>query len=173
MAWPWQLADIPELPEQKMAAEHDEVPLNAIRVFVTIAREGSVTRAASTLGTTQSSVSRYLAVLQDYFGTDLVERRGRGSELTEFGRLFANTVAESLDTVCFTAKRMRRRNRADTNRIVVRTSLSTFAYCFLIPNLQAFSAEMGGRYRGRDQFIVSADLLRQFRHPYHSRSFRR
>ncbi|MVT54741.1 LysR family transcriptional regulator [Bradyrhizobium yuanmingense] len=127
-----------------MAAEHNEVPLNAIRVFVTIAREGSVTRAASTLGTTQSSVSRYLAVLQDYFGTDLVQRRGRRSELTEFGRLFANAVAEPLDTVCFTAKRMRRRNRADANRIVVHTSLSTFAYSFLIPNLQAFSAEMGG-----------------------------
>lgn len=133
-----------ELPEQKMAAEHDEVPLNAIRVFVTIAREGSVTRAASTLGTTQSSVSRYLSVLQDYFGTDLVQRRGRRSELTEFGRLFANAVAEPLDTVCFTAKRMRRRNRTDANRIVVHTSLSTFAYSFLIPNLQAFSAEMGG-----------------------------
>lgn len=124
-----------------MAAEHNEVPLNAIRVFVTIAREGSVTRAASTLGTTQSSVSRYLAVLQDYFGTDLVQRRGRRSELTEFGRLFANAVAEPLDTVCFTAKRMR---RTDANRIVVHTSLSTFAYSFLIPNLQAFSAEMGG-----------------------------
>lgn len=133
-----------KLPEQKMAAEHNEVPLNAIRVFVTIAREGSVTRAASTLGTTQSSVSRYLAVLQDYFGTDLVQRRGRRSELTEFGRLFANAVAEPLDTVCFTAKRMRRRNRTDANRIVVHTSLSTFAYSFLIPNLQAFSAEMGG-----------------------------
>ncbi|SPP98049.1 LysR family transcriptional regulator [Bradyrhizobium vignae] len=127
-----------------MPAEHDDVPLNAIRVFVTIAREGSVTRAARTLGTTQSSVSRYLSVLQDYFGTDLVERKGRRSELTEFGRLFVNTVAEPLDTVCFTAKRMRRRNRADANRIVVRTSLSTFAYSFLIPNLQAFSAEMGG-----------------------------
>ncbi|WP_346770969.1 LysR family transcriptional regulator [Bradyrhizobium sp. 49] len=48
-----------------------------------IAREGSATRAASTLGTTQSWVSRYLAVLQDYFGTDLVQRRGRRSELTE------------------------------------------------------------------------------------------
>lgn len=133
-----------ELPEQTMAAENDDVPLNAIRVFVTIAREGSVTRAASTLGMTQSSVSRYLAVLQDYFGTDLVQRRGRRSELTEFGRLFANAVAEPLDTVCFTAKRMRRRTRTDANRIVVRTSLSTFAYSFLIPNLQAFSAEMGG-----------------------------
>ncbi|MDA9523404.1 LysR family transcriptional regulator [Bradyrhizobium sp. CCBAU 11434] len=127
-----------------MPAEHDDVPLNAIRVFVTIAREGSVTRAARTLGTTQSSVSRYLSVLQDYFGTNLVERKGRRSELTEFGRLFVNTVAEPLDTVCFTAKRMRRRNRPDANRIVVRTSLSTFAYSFLIPNLQAFSAEMGG-----------------------------
>ncbi|WP_084674950.1 LysR family transcriptional regulator [Bradyrhizobium sp. WSM2793] len=127
-----------------MAAEHDDVPLNAIRAFVTIAREGSVTRAASTLGTTQSSVSRYLAVLQVYFGTDLVQRRARRSELTEFGRLFANAVAEPLDTVCFTAKRMRRRSRMHANRIVVRTSLSTIAYSFLIPNLQAFSAEMGG-----------------------------
>lgn len=127
-----------------MATEDDEVPLNAIRVFVTIAREGSVTRAAHALGTTQSSVSRYLAVLQDYLGTNLVERRGRRSELTEFGRLFVNAVAEPLDTVCFTATRMRRRNRPSANRIVIRTSLSTFAYSFLIPNLQAFSAEMGG-----------------------------
>lgn len=127
-----------------MDTETDEVPLNAIRVFVTIAREGSVTHAASALRMTQSSVSRYLAVLQEYLGSDLMQRRGRRSELTEFGRLFANTVAEPLDTVCFTAKRMRRRNRRDTNRIVVRTSLSTFAYAFLIPNLQAFSNEMGG-----------------------------
>ncbi|WP_342710026.1 LysR family transcriptional regulator [Bradyrhizobium sp. B124] len=127
-----------------MAAEYDEVPLNAIRAFVTIAREGSVTRAANALGTTQSSVSRYLAVLQGYLGTDLIERRGRRSELTEFGRVFANTVAEPLETICFTARRMRRRNRPDVNRIVVRTSLSTFAFSLLIPNLQAFSAEVGG-----------------------------
>ncbi|WP_084292811.1 LysR family transcriptional regulator [Bradyrhizobium sp. WSM3983] len=87
---------------------------------MTIAREGSITRAADVLGMTQSSVSRYLAVLQSDLSTDLVERRGRRSELTEFGRLFANTVAEPLDTVCFTAKRMCRRNRPDSNRIVVR-----------------------------------------------------
>ncbi|WP_407175607.1 LysR family transcriptional regulator [Bradyrhizobium sp. STM 3562] len=127
-----------------MASEDDGIPLNAIRAFVMIAREGSVTRAASALGATQSSVSRYLAVLEEYLGTDLMERRGRRNELTQFGRLFANTVAEPLDTVCFTAKRMRRRNRPEANRLVVRTSLPTFAYSLLIPNLQAFSAEMGG-----------------------------
>ncbi|MGY3353598.1 DNA-binding transcriptional LysR family regulator [Bradyrhizobium sp. GM0.4] len=93
---------------------------------------------------TQSSVSRYLSVLQDYLGAELMQRRGRRNQLSEFGRLFANAVAEPLDTVCFTARRMQRRNRQDTNRIVVRISLSTFAYSLLIPNLQAFSAEMGG-----------------------------
>ncbi|OHV87566.1 LysR family transcriptional regulator [Mesorhizobium sp. ORS 3428] len=127
-----------------MTSEDEAVPLNAIRAFVTIVREGSLTRAANALGTTQSSVSRYLAVLEGYLGTDLMERRGRRSELTEFGRLFANTVSEPLDTVCFTAQRMRRRTRPNANRIVVRTSLSTFAYSFLIPKLQAFSTEMGG-----------------------------
>ncbi|WP_312013480.1 LysR family transcriptional regulator [Bradyrhizobium sp. cir1] len=33
------------------------------------------------MGTTQSSVSRCLSVLQDYLGADLIERRGRPSEL--------------------------------------------------------------------------------------------
>ncbi|WFU14844.1 LysR family transcriptional regulator [Bradyrhizobium sp. CB3481] len=145
-----------------MATEDNEVPINAIRVFVTIAREGSVTRAAGALGATQSSVSRYLAVLEDYLGADLMERRGRRSELTEFGRLFANTVAEPIDTVYFTAKRMRRRNRPDANRIVVRTSLSTFAYSLLIPNLQAFSAEMGG---------VTVDVISSLSLPTSSENF--
>ncbi len=83
-------------------------------------------------------------MLEEYLGTNLMERRGGRSGLTEFGRLFADTVAEPLDTVCFTAKRMRRRAPPEGNRLVVRTSLSTFAYSLLIPNLQAFSAEMGG-----------------------------
>lgn len=126
-----------------MSADRD-VPLNAIRAFVMIARHKSVTKAARALGTTQSSASRYLAVLEDYLGADLIERRGRNSELTEYGRLFVSTVAEPLDTIYFTAQRMRRNNRSDRNRIVVRTSLSTFAYSLLIPNLEKFSSQTGG-----------------------------
>ena len=127
-----------------MAGEDETLSLNAVRAFVMIAREKSVTRAARTLGTTQSSVSRHLAVLEDYLGARLIERRGRYTELTEFGRLFANAVSEPLDAIFFTAQRMRRRDRSEQNRIVVRTSLSTFAYTLLIPNLQTFSNEMGG-----------------------------
>ncbi|MGK6316416.1 LysR family transcriptional regulator [Neorhizobium sp. DT-125] len=127
-----------------MADENRDIPLNAIRAFVTIARERNVTRAAKSLGMTQSSASRYLAVLEEYLGAQLIERRGRHTELTEFGRLFANTVTEPLDTICFTTQRMRRTLQGDINRIVVRTSLTTLAYTLLVPNIQAFSQEHGG-----------------------------
>lgn len=125
-------------------SDEDDLPLNAVRAFVQIARDRSVTRAAKSLGITQSSVSRHLAVLEAYFGSNLIERRGRYSELTQFGRLFAEAVAEPLETILFTAQRMRRRDRNEAHRLVVRTSLSTFAYTLLIPNLQDFSQEMGG-----------------------------
>ncbi len=124
--------------------EEKDLSLNAVRAFVQVARDNSVTRASKTLGITQSSVSRHLAVLEEYFGAKLLERHGRLSQLTDFGRLFADAVAEPLDTIFFTAKRMRRGDRKDANRLVVRTSLSTFAYTLLIPNLNDFSKEMGG-----------------------------
>jgi LysR family glycine cleavage system transcriptional activator len=121
-----------------------DLSLNAVRVFVQVARDGSVTGAAKTLGITQSSVSRHVAVLEDYFGAKLIERRGRSSHLTDFGRLFSDAVAEPLDTIQFTARRMRRHDGSDDQRLVVRTSLVSFAYTVLIPNLWLFSEEMGG-----------------------------
>lgn len=131
------------MPEAGLSDEQD-LSLNGVRAFVQVARDGSVTRASKTLGITQSSVSRHVAVLEDYFGAKLIERRGRQSQLTDFGRLFADAVAEPLDTILFTARRMRRNDRAGSNHLVVRTSLSTFAYTLLIPNLREFSKEMGG-----------------------------
>ncbi|UCI31768.1 LysR family transcriptional regulator [Mesorhizobium sp. B4-1-4] len=124
--------------------EQRDLSLNAVRAFLQVARDNSVTRASKTLGITQSSVSRHIAVLEEYFGAKLLDRRGRRSQLTDFGRLFADSVAEPLDTILFTAKRMRRNGSKDANRLVVRTSLATFAYTVLIPNLREFSREMGG-----------------------------
>ncbi|PRD43763.1 LysR family transcriptional regulator [Phyllobacterium phragmitis] len=121
-----------------------ELSLNAVRAFVQVARDNSITRASKTLGITQSSVSRHVAVLEEYFGAKLLDRRGRQSQLTDYGRLFADAVAEPLETILFTARRMRREDGENANRLVVRTSLSTFAYTLLIPNLREFSKEMGG-----------------------------
>ena len=126
-----------------MTDENDAIPLNAIRVFIMIARETSVTRAAQVLGITQSAASRHLAVLEGYLGTKLIERRGRYTELTDFGRLFAEAVSEPLDSIAFAVQRMRR-SRAEANRLVVRTSLSAFAYTTLIPSLKSFTDEADG-----------------------------
>lgn len=125
-------------------AEERGLSLNAVRAFVQVARDNGITRAARSLGITQSSVSRHVAVLEEYFGAKLLDRRGRESQLTEYGRLFADAVAEPLETILFTARRMRREDGDNAKRLVVRTSLSTFAYTLLIPNLREFSNEMGG-----------------------------
>lgn len=131
-------------PRTTLTADNQDVPLNAIRAFVAIARERSVSKAARALSTTQSSISRHLLVLEEYLGASLFERRGRMSDLSDYGRLFAGAVSEPLETICFTAHRMRRKNLADVNRLVLRTSLATFATHILVPHLDAFSRDMGG-----------------------------
>ena len=83
----------------KKPDKKEALPLNAIRAFVMIARESNVSRAALVLGITQSAVSRHLAVLESYLGAKLIERRGRNTTLTDFGRRFAEAVGEPLDAI--------------------------------------------------------------------------
>jgi LysR family glycine cleavage system transcriptional activator len=130
-------------------------PLNSIRVFVAIARELSVTRAAATLGITQSAASRHLAALEIYLGAQVLLRRGRNVELSDFGKLFFDAVADAFDTINFTARRMRQSGERK-NSLIVRTSLPTFAYSTLIPNLKQFSAEHGD---------ISIDVVTSFAAP--------
>jgi len=55
--------------------------------FWTVAREGSVVRAAETLSLTQPTVSAQLRQLEATLGEKLFERKGRGLALTEVGRI--------------------------------------------------------------------------------------
>jgi DNA-binding transcriptional LysR family regulator len=57
-----------------------------LAVFGSVARSGSFTAAAKTLGYTQSAVSRQVAVLENELGTALFDRLPRGVRLTESGR---------------------------------------------------------------------------------------
>ncbi|MFB7600793.1 LysR family transcriptional regulator [Streptomyces sp. NPDC056160] len=71
-----------------------------LRVFLEVARHGSFTVAARTLGWTQSAVSRQISALESALGgTPLFDRLPRGVRLTEAGRTLAphaQSVAESL-----------------------------------------------------------------------------
>ena len=60
--------------------------LNALRVFVAVARSGGVSRAAEELNLTHSAVSHQIRSLQSELGITLFEKHGRGLMLTEQAR---------------------------------------------------------------------------------------
>src|SRR5579864_801671 len=59
--------------------------LHKLRIFVTIARLGSFTRAAERLYMTQPTVSQQLAMLEQAIGASLIERDTRHLRLTTAG----------------------------------------------------------------------------------------
>ncbi|GHB68460.1 LysR family transcriptional regulator [Streptomyces viridiviolaceus] len=60
--------------------------VHQLKVLTEVARTGSYTAAASSLGYTQPAVSYQMRRLQQAVGTPLVTRVGRGLQLTETGR---------------------------------------------------------------------------------------
>lgn len=57
-----------------------------LRAFNAVATQGSYTRAAESLHVSQPTLSAHVKELEERYGVKLFERRGRGIQLTEFGR---------------------------------------------------------------------------------------
>src|ERR671929_1664512 len=70
-----------------------------MRLLVEIERQGSVSAAAAAIGIGQPSASQHLRLLEAAAGQRLVERSGRGSRLTEAGRVLAARAAQALATL--------------------------------------------------------------------------
>ena len=118
------------------------LPLNAIRVFVEAARQMSFSQAARSLGMTQGGVSRHVAALERYLGHRLFVRAGPSVSLTDAGRLYFDTVQESMSTIEMATRQWTQRPpRSQPQRLVVRTSLPTFAMAVLVPALPGFNPE--------------------------------
>jgi molybdate transport repressor ModE-like protein len=67
-----------------------------LRLLVEIERHGSVSAAARAVGIGQPSASEHLRLLEAAAGQRLVERNGRGSRLTEAGRVLASSASQAL-----------------------------------------------------------------------------
>lgn len=75
---------------------------NDFRVFLAVAREGSVRRAAKKIGKTHATVSRHVKSLEEELNGSLFERRREGQCLTEMGQRIlplAEQVEENVATV--------------------------------------------------------------------------
>ena len=75
------------------------VTLNQLSSFLAVAREGSVSGAASKLYVTQPSISAAVSALSRELGVELTERVGRGIGLTAAGEAFRPYAADVLGLV--------------------------------------------------------------------------
>ncbi len=65
-----------------------------VRVFRGVAEAGSFTRAAESLGLSQSAISRQISALEEDLRTPLFHRHARGLVLTEQGEILLETAQE-------------------------------------------------------------------------------
>src|SRR5919108_2565559 len=70
-----------------------------LRLLVEVERRGSVSGAARAVGIGQPSASEHVRLLEAAAGQQLVERNGRGSRLTEAGRVLAAHASQALATL--------------------------------------------------------------------------
>jgi LysR family transcriptional regulator, low CO2-responsive transcriptional regulator len=70
-----------------------------LRLLVELERQESVSAAARAVGIGQPSASEHLRLLEAAAGQRLVERNGRGSQLTEAGRVLAARASQALATL--------------------------------------------------------------------------
>ena len=71
--------------------------LRQLKVFETVARHLSFSRAAEELHLTQPAVSIQIGILEDSAQTPLLQRKGRGIRLTEAGELLAGYAGRILE----------------------------------------------------------------------------
>ena len=71
--------------------------LYQLNTFVKIADEGSLTRAAERLFTSQPAISAQLKALEEELGVSLFDRTPRGMQLTAKGRLLYDQALQTLN----------------------------------------------------------------------------
>jgi DNA-binding transcriptional LysR family regulator len=123
--------------------------LRAMATFVSIAEQGSLTRAARKLATSLPTVVRTLAALESELGLRLVNRTTRRLALTEEGNDYAAQCRAVLAAIAEGEQRLRDRTSVARGRVVV-TAPSPFGGRFVAPAVAEFLA----RNRG-----VSVELL--------------
>ncbi len=73
--------------------------LNALRAFEAAARHQSFTVAAAELFVTHAAISRHIRDLEDWLGTQLFLRTGRGVKLTEAGHRYGGKLSPLFDAI--------------------------------------------------------------------------
>lgn len=110
-------------------------PLDTLTFFESAMRHMNFTAAARELFVSQAAVSKRIRQLEDWLGTPLFERQGRGLAPTPAGTRLAERVAVGLDFLEQAIAEL----RAPANPVVSIASMTSVAMFWLQPQLRTFS----------------------------------
>src|SRR6267142_2650705 len=88
-------------------------PLRAVQVFEAVGRCGAVTAAAEELEVSPGAVTQQIQTLERHFGVRLVQRSGRGIELTCWGALYLPHARAALEQLRRGGKELDRARRSN------------------------------------------------------------
>lgn len=121
----------------KSPMKRSDIPsLDDLRAFETVARLGSVRKAADALALTHGAVSRRVSKLSDDLGFPLFDRDGRGIRLTAAGEMLHLTVGRCFGEIAATVEGLRATHQP-SNTLVLSCEPSV-AMRWLIPRLPSF-----------------------------------
>ena len=116
------------------------LPLNALRAFEAVGRQGSFTAAAQSLLVSQSAVSRHVIGLEDFLGVPLFDRKPPQPALTEAGKRLLPVVEKAFGRIDTTLDEIMR-ERGEPQRSLRVLLPTTFAQRLAVPILRHFRAE--------------------------------
>lgn len=109
-----------------------------LRLLVEVQRRGSISAAADACRVSQPSATKHLKTVEAALGEKLVERNGRGSTLTEAGRIVATHAARALDTLDGMSEELDALRGAERGRLALAASTTPGTY--VLPSiLQCFA----------------------------------
>ncbi|KJE35905.1 transcriptional regulator [Thalassospira sp. HJ] len=115
-----------------------DINLRATEYFESVARLGTVTKAASELGVSPSAVSQQIRILEEQFGVRLFRREKRRLVLTPDGDRLFQTTSQAFSAIRNARSAISRQR--DTRNLTVRVSPS-FGVRWLGPRIADFAAQ--------------------------------
>ena len=88
-----------KVPSAQLASRRALPPFETLRAFDAVARLGGVRKAAQYLCRDHAVVSRHLRAIEEWTGTQLIQRTAVGSVLTEDGTRYHRDIASALDII--------------------------------------------------------------------------
>ncbi|MGN5375045.1 LysR substrate-binding domain-containing protein [Sphingomonas hankookensis] len=112
-------------------------PLPALASFLAAVETSSFSRAAQRMALTQSAISRQIALLEDWLGTPLFERRGRRVTPTPAAIAYAEAVGPAVERVRSATRRLL---APPDDRALTIATLPSFGMRWLAPRLPGLTA---------------------------------